>query len=397
MKILFIHNFYQQFGGEDSAAKAERELLESCGHEVLAYTRHNDDINKFSVWEKLKFIPSTLYSLRTRQEIRDTVNRFHPDVAFVHNIYPLISPALYHTLHHLGVPIVQVVHDFRPYCSNGWFFTNGQICERCKFGNYLHGITNRCYKDSYTLSALYSATLGINRAAGVTDKIDAFVCLTEFYKQKLLEVGIPEHKIHIRPNFIKRDAFVTPPSPGRGNYALFLGRLSREKGPWTVVRAFEGLKDVELRIAGTGPLEAELSRYVSDRKLKHIRLVGFKSGADKWQLIRDSLFTIVPSECYENFPVVVLEFFSSAKAVIASNLGGLPHIVEHGRNGLLYKPGDAVDLGHKIRTLLACPEDVERMGRHGRHLVETRYSPQQSHATLMKIFQHVQAHRSQNP
>src|SRR5437868_2036962 len=185
MKILFIHNFYQQFGGEDSAAIAEQKLLEQNGHELLCYTRHNDEIAQYSFGEKAQFLYRTLYSRRTQQEIRAAVARFRPEVAFVHNVYPLISPALYHTLHSLRVPIVQVVHDFRPYCANGWYYVQGKICERCKFGNYLHAISHRCYKDSYLLSALYSGTLFMNRLAGMTDKIDAFICLTGFYKQKM--------------------------------------------------------------------------------------------------------------------------------------------------------------------------------------------------------------------
>ncbi len=390
MKILFVHNFYQQFGGEDSAAIAERALLEAQGHQILTYTRHNDEIKQYGIWDKLRFAQNTFFSFRTQQELRAAVSSFCPDAAFVHNVYPLISPSLYHTLHQLKVPIVQVVHDFRPYCANGWFFTNGQICERCKIGNHLHGIANRCYKDSYVLSALYSATLGINRAAGITGKIDAFICLTEFYKRKLLEVGVPERKIYIRPNFIDRDYLASPPCPGEGQYVLYLGRLSPEKGPWTVVKAFERLRHLQLRIVGTGPLEAELRQYISVNRLDNIRLLGFKTGREKTDLVRGCLFAVVPSECYENFPTVILEFFSAGKPVIASKLGGLPHIVEDGKNGLLFSPADSSDLAEKVKSLFARPKELTTMGSYGRHLAETRYSPEESHRTLMAIFRNVQ-------
>lgn len=390
MKILFVHNFYQQFGGEDSAAIAERALLEAQGHQILAYTRHNDEIKQYGIWDKLRFAQNTFFSFRTQQELRAAVSSFCPDAAFVHNVYPLISPSLYHTLHQLKVPIVQVVHDFRPYCANGWFFTNGQICERCKIGNHLHGIANRCYKDSYVLSALYSATLGINRAAGITGKIDAFICLTEFYKRKLLEVGVPERKIYIRPNFIDRDYLASPPCPGKGQYVLYLGRLSPEKGPWTVVKAFERLRHLQLRIVGTGPLEAELRQYISVNRLDNIRLLGFKTGREKADLVRGCLLAVVPSECYENFPTVILEFFSAGKPVIASKLGGLPHIVEDGKNGVLFSPADSSDLAEKVSSLIARPKELITMGIYGRHLAETRYSPEESHRTLMAIFRNVQ-------
>jgi glycosyltransferase involved in cell wall biosynthesis len=390
MKVLFVHNFYQQFGGEDSAAIAERNLLESNGNEVLGFTRHNDEIKSYSLWEKAAFIPRTMYSHRTEREIRKAVEDFAPEVAFVHNVYPLISPSLYHTLHSLKVPIVQVVHDFRPFCPNGWFYIDGQICERCKFGNYLHAVKHRCYKDSYTLSALYSAALAGNRMAGMTDKVAAYVCLTNFYRQKMLEVGLPEKKIFIRPNFIDPVAFAPDrSSPGSGEYALYLGRLSSEKGPLTVLRAFENLPDVPLKIVGTGPLEAEMKQYIHDKHLVNVEMVGFKSGADKWRMIKNALFAIIPSECYENFPMVSLEYFSGAKPIIASNLGGLPHIVEEGKTGLLYRPGDAADLVEKIRSLLSRPAQIAEMGNRGRQLAETRYGPQESYSNLMNIFAQV--------
>src|SRR5438105_3104408 len=391
MKILFVHDFYQQFGGEDSAAISERKLLEDNGHELLCYTRHNEEIKSYSFWDKVRFLDRTVYSFQTEHAIQTAVEKFRPTVAFVHNVYPLISPSLYHTLHRLRVPIAQVVHDFRPYCANGWYYVDGQICERCKFGNYLHAISHRCYKDSYLLSALYSGTLFMNRLAGMTDKIDAFICLTGFYKQKMLEVGIPEDKIHIRPNFIDPAEFVPEFSAGNGEYVLFLGRLSSEKGLWTIVRAFEALKDVELRIAGTGPLEAELRNYVNEKNLCNIRFLGFQSGEGKWQTIKNAMFTVVASECYENFPMVILEYFRGGKPVVASNLGGLPYIVEDGKAGLLYRPGDVSDLVDKIRYLLARPAEIKRMGTYGRRLVETRYGPDESYGTLMNIFDRVQA------
>lgn len=389
MRVLFLHNFYQQFGGEDQAAIAERDLLERNGNELLCLTRHNDEMKSYSVWDKAAFFPRTIYSHRTEQEIKKAVEQFKPHVAFVHNVYPLISPSLYHTLYSLKVPIVQVVHDFRPYCANGWFYIDGQICERCKFGNYFHAIRHRCYKDSLLLSTLYSATLGINRAAGMTDKVSAFVCVSGFVREKMLEVGIPEEKIFVRPNFIEPDALPLLPAPGSGDYALFLGRLSAEKGPWTVVRAFEQIRDFPLKIVGTGPLEAELKQYIRDRKLDNIEMVGFKGGEDKWRMINDALFGVIPSECYETCSIVALEYLSGGKPVIASNLGGLPNVVEDGKTGLLYRSGDVSDLVEKIRYLLSNPARIAEMGRCGRRVAETSFGPQESYSNLMNIFAQV--------
>ena len=391
MKILFIHNFYQQFGGEDSVALSERRLLESHGHEVLFWTRHNDEIKSYSVLEKASFFSETIYSRRTVRDITDAVARFKPDLAYIHNVYPLISPSLYFTLHGLRVPMVQVLHDFRPYCANGWFYVNGQVCERCKSGNHLHGVMHRCYRDSYLLSALYSATMAINRGTGMLDKVDAFVCLTGFFEQKMREMGIPEDKIFVRPNFIDalRDSPQSRNGGSGGSYGLYLGRLSAEKGLWTLIRAFEQLPEIELRITGTGPLEEEIRAYVRDRKLNNVNLVGFRRGEEKWKILENCQFGFVPSECYENFPVVALECYAASKPVIASNMGGLPYIVEDGKSGLLFEPHNADDLASKVRQLRSNPTLARSMGERGRHLVETKYGPQEGYDRLMKIFEKV--------
>ena len=144
---------------------------------------------------KPSFFPQTIYSSKTSGELDDVVRRFRPDVAFVHNIYPLISPSAYHTLHALRVPSVQVLHNFRPFCINGLFYIQDKVCEKCKGGNYLHAVKNRCYKDSYALSGLYAFTMASNRMAGMVDKISGFICLTEFFKIKMREAGVPENKL----------------------------------------------------------------------------------------------------------------------------------------------------------------------------------------------------------
>jgi glycosyltransferase involved in cell wall biosynthesis len=165
--------------------------------------------------------------------------------------------------------------------------------------------------------------------------------------------------------------------------------LSNEKGLWTLIRAFEQLPEVDLKIVGTGPLEEELRKYVREKNLRNINLVGFKSGEEKWKLIRNCQFAVVSSEWYENFPIVVLEYFAGAKPVIASRIGGLPYVVEEGKSGLLFEAGNAADLADKVRRLRANPSEGEAMGRCGRQLAETEYGPQKSYDNLMQIFTQV--------
>ena len=389
MRVLLVHGAYQQFGGEDSVVRAERELLERHGDEVLLYSRHNDETKTFNTFQKAAFFPQTVYSWKSSGEIADVVHSFRPDVAFVHNVYPLLSPSIYHKLHALGVPAVQVLHNFRPFCPNGLYYTQGQICEACRGGNYLNAVRKRCYKDSYTLSGLYALTLGSNRLAGMIDKVAGFICLTEFFKIKMLEAGVPDSKLFVRPNFV----YAPPLSEvsDAGKYAIYMGRLSPEKGCWTLIHAFEQLPQVPLKILGTGPLEQELKDYVSQKGIGNIQFLGFRSGDEKWQLLRNSLCLVVPSEWYENFPVTVLEGFMAAKPVIAARMGGLPYIVEDGQSGLLFDSGKVDQLAKQIQRMADDPAGAVRMGARARDLSETKYGPEQGYSNLMNIFSQVQA------
>lgn len=389
MRVLIVHGAYQQFGGEDSVVRAERELLERHGDEVLSYSRHNDETKTFGVTEKAAFFPQTVYSWKSSGEIDDAVCGFRPDVAFVHNVYPLISPSVYHKLHALGVPAVQVLHNFRPFCPNGFYYTQGKICEACRDGSYLNAVKKRCYKDSYIFSGLYALALGSNRIAGMVDKISGFICLTEFFKIKMQEAGVPDSKLFVRPNFVYAPP-LTAGANDAGKYALYLGRLSPEKGCRTLIDAFEQMPQVALKIIGTGPQEQELKDYVRQKGLNHIQFLGFKSGDEKWELLRNSLCLVLPSEWYENFPVTVLEAYTASKPVVASRMGGLPYIVDDGKTGLLFEAGKASELAQKIQQLVDDPAAAARMGARGRSLSETKYGPEQGYANLMNIFSQVQ-------
>ncbi|HEV2718142.1 MAG TPA: glycosyltransferase family 4 protein, partial [Terriglobales bacterium] len=323
-------------------------------------------------------------------ELDEVVRRFKPDVAFIHNVYPLISPSAYHKLHAMRVPTVQVLHNFRLHCPNGLFYTQGKICEACKGGNYLNAVSKRCYKDSYTFSGLYALTLGLNRLGGVIQKISGFICLTEFFKLKMQEMGVPDAKLFVRPNFVYAPALVAGETPSN-QYVLYMGRLSPEKGCWTLIRAFQQMPQVPLKILGTGPLERELQDYVRDKGIANIEFLGFKSGAEKWNILRNALCLVMPSEWYENFPVTALEAFMACKPVIAARVGGLPYIVEEGKSGLLFEAGNVGEFVERVQFLVDRPADAARMGECGRRLAETKYGPEQGYRNLMNIFSQVQA------
>ncbi|HPU30754.1 MAG TPA: glycosyltransferase family 4 protein, partial [Syntrophorhabdaceae bacterium] len=364
MNILLVHNFYKFFAGEDSIALREKNLLEENGETVYFYTRDNKETDNYNLFQKILFFRETVYSKKTKKEIKDILREFKPQMAYTHNIFPLISPSIFHTLYDASIPCIQNVQDYRWLCPNGVFYINDSICERCKNGAFWNAVRYRCFRESYLLSGLYATTISANRLAGVFKKIDAFLCTTEFNKQKLIEGGVKEDRIFIKPNYL--DISDIEPSYGSGDHIIFLGRLSPEKGLWTLVKAFERLKDLKLRIVGTGPLEQSLKTYIKEKGIKNISMEGFKQGAEKNNLLKNSLFMVFPSEWYEHFPIVLLEAFAFGKPVIASNIGNMPLIVENGKSGLYFKAGDVNDLMEKVKFLSQNISEIVKMGMHAR-------------------------------
>ena len=184
MKILLVHNNYQQVGGEKAAVESQIELLRRHQHQVLPFIKESLDIKGYRLAAKIALLPRTFYSRQAYHQVRSLVKQERPDLAHVHNVFPLISPSVYRALAAAGVPIIQTVHNFRFLCPNALFYTHGQICERCKHGQTLHAVHLKCYRQSYLLSALYALTIGLHRRWGTFQRIDQFIALTNFTAQK---------------------------------------------------------------------------------------------------------------------------------------------------------------------------------------------------------------------
>lgn len=386
MRILTVHNQFQQHAGPDIMAAADDELL-AQHDEVTTYSRHSNEIASAGLLQKGVFALDTIYSHRTACEVSELVSRSRPDIAYVHNVFPLISPSLFHALHRLRVPSVQVIHDYRLWCPNSRFYINDQPCVRCQQGNYWPAVQNRCVQGNTLYSSLFAGSLYVNRKMNVTQKIDGFICLTEFSRKVLLESQVPEEKLYICPNHI--DASTFTPRYGVNGYVLFVGGLYRDKGVMTIAKAFAKLPHIQLKFVGAGPEEQELRDYIQHHGLSNMELLGWKSGEEKRECFRNSMFTIVASELNETFGLVVLEAYASGKPVIASRGGSLPYLVEPGKTGLLFQPQDADDLAAKVRWLYDRPDEIDRMGRNARVLVEQKYDLSLRYELLHAIFEKV--------
>lgn len=272
MRILMIHNYFQRRGGEDESNDQEIQLLKSYNHEVKLYSRHNDEIKDFSAPRKSLLFFEPTWSQKSYREIKRSIQEFKPEIVHFQNFFPLISPSAYYACAEMGVPIVQTLRDYRLLCPIGWFYRNGTVCEECLDHSLWRSISYGCYRDSSTQTASIALMLSAHRALKTWDKINTFVALTEFSRQKFVEGGLPEHKILVRPNFLATDPGFA--EIGR-EYALFVGRLSPEKGIVNLLKAWRNLPDVPLKILGDGPLRSWVEEYVQKHNLKQVEVVGF--------------------------------------------------------------------------------------------------------------------------
>lgn len=394
MKILQIHNFYRTRGGECGVVEAEKRLLESQGHTVVQFVADSHNLDEMTFSQKASAFLQIPYNFRAAGRLERYVGEQEPDIAHVHNVFPLLSPAVYVALKRNSVPVVQTMHNYRLLCPNGLFYVNGRICEACQETNYWEAIRNRCMHGSMATSALYAAAVAWGWHNGAfLSCIDRYIALNSFAFAKLVAAGIPKEKIRICGNFVSN--FAEAPAVKR-HYALYLGRLSSEKGLSTLLAAARSVPELPLKIAGTGPLEGGLRRAVAEPGMGHTELIGHVAGEAKQCLITEALCTVVPSEWYENFPLSVVESLSLGTPVIASQIGGLPDLVEHGHTGLLFPASDTEALAECLRRVSRRALDIRAMASNALATARELFSPQRHLDQLLSIYTDAVSHAEKN-
>ncbi|MGZ0077227.1 glycosyltransferase family 4 protein [Methylomonas sp. YC3] len=384
MRVLIIHNRYQQSGGEDNVVNAEAKLLTDRGHDIELWIADNKDlpgglIGRFST------AINTTYSKISRDKSREKLRQFKPDLVHVHNFFPQFSPSIYDACQEYKVPVVQTLHNYRLICPGAMLMRGGNICELCVSGSPYQAALYDCYRNSKLGSLVVANLVAYHRRNGTWhNKVDRFIALTNFAKRKFVEAGFPDNKIAVKGNFMSDPLLEVPANyNGRDSlFALFVGRLSEEKGISTLLNAWTLLNgNTPLKVAGVGPLESLL------HDKGNVVALGYQDSREVSFLMRQAAFLVLPSEWYEGFPLVLVEAFAHGLPVLASNMGSMADIITDGETGLLFTPGSAVEIAQKAQWLLENPKEAQKIGANARRTFLEKYTAEKNYAELIAIYQ----------
>jgi glycosyltransferase involved in cell wall biosynthesis len=386
MKVLMLHCRYKEPGGEDLAVASEEQLLATRGHTVLPYRRNNAEIEPLPIVQKAVLPLTTVWSNKSLAAVRHFALDHHPDVAHFHNTFPLISPSAYSACRSAGIPVVQTLHNYRLLCPGTTLSRDGKPCERC-LGKGIAWPAARfaCYRGNRTASGTVAAMLAIHQILGTwTKRVDLYIALSNFARDKFIAGGLPASKIVVKPNFVH-------PDPGSdrnvSGYALFAGRLSAEKGLRTLLAAWKQLgSKIPLRIAGDGPLRGELEGLVQRLGLGGVEFLGHLDRPSVFAAMKRARFMVVPSECYENLPMTLVEAFACGTPTIVAGLGALQEMVADQRTGIHFVPGSIEALACKVEWAWTHPREMEEIGHAGRAEFLAKYTAERNYEMLMDIY-----------
>ncbi len=393
MRILFVNKFLYPRGGSESYMFGLTDYLMQHGHDIEFFGMADDrnvvaasdrrlvrnlDFHSSSI-DRVTYPLRVIYSGEARRKIRWYLNSFKPDIVHIGIFNFQLTPSIIYEIRAHGIPMVHTVHDAAMVCPSHLLFnvSTNQVCERCIGGHYLSCATTKCIHGSFLKSVIGALEGYLYRGLRSYRHIDRLICPSQFYADKLVQSGVDRRQIAVIPNAVSASERAAPGS--LGDYVLYFGRLSREKGIATLVDACSMLPHIRFLVAGDGPLSEQAAGCTN------VELVGFKQGDELRGLVRESLFTVYPSEWYENCPMSILESIAFGRPVVGSRIGGIPELVDDGSDGLLFEPGSADDLAKKIRLLY---EDRRLLSEFSDRLVRKakRYSIEAYYARLMEVY-----------
>jgi glycosyltransferase involved in cell wall biosynthesis len=396
MKILLVHNTYQQPGGEDVVFESEKRLLERAGHHVVSYLRSNKELGNASGLHRIAIIPRMVWSSDSRREFTRVLDEERPDIVHAHNTFMVISPSIYSVCRERRIPVVQTLHNFRLLCPASNFYRDGKVCEECVDNGLLRGVRHGCYRDSRGATAGVALMIAVHRKLHTwRDSVTRFIALTEFAKQKFVAAGFPSDKLVVKPNFVDPDPCERVSS---GEYAVYVGRLTQDKGLGVLLDAWKQLRGkYPLEIVGEGPERLRLEAQARESQLSGITFRGQLSRAEAVAAVKNARFIVVPSTWYETFGMCIAESFACGTPVLCSRLGAMEEIVTDHSTGLHFTPGDSQDLASKVEWAWGHPAELDQMGRAARGKYESDFTAKKNYSLLMQIYEQAVGHMRCEP
>lgn len=377
MRVLIIHTYYLQPGGEDVVAEGEAALLRSRGHDVKLLTRSNADILKLGKLGAAGRLLSAIWSRRAVRGVVEEARRFAPDVVHIHNLWYQLNPALITELKAGGAKVVMTLHNFRLTCVNGLLFRRGRICTRCVGRTGLWGVYHACYRGSRLQSLCAYLMAKAGRMSGAWNEgVDAFICMTDFSQEMFVKAGLPPGKLFVKPHFMASPDDRGPIPKDAVPTAVFVGRRSAEKGFPFLASAWRRRREL-LKVIGTGDA-GEPGANVEFRG--HLAREGtLEQVARSWVLV-------APSLCHETFGLTLIEAFMMGTPVLASANGTFESLITHGRNGMIFRLGDEEDFHAKLDELMGDRGLRERIAVNAREDFDRKYRSGPGYDRLMQVY-----------
>jgi glycosyltransferase involved in cell wall biosynthesis len=397
MKVLLANKFFYRKGGAEAVMLMEREVLQGAGVDVVEFAMRDErnlasryaasfvspqiyDDRAMGVAQRVGTALHLVHSREAVRRIGELIDATAPDLVHCHNVYHQLTPSIIGAAKRRALPVLLTLHDYKPICPVYTRLRRGRPCSQCAYKKFFNVVKYRCAGGSIARSALLYVEAEEQLRLSNYETLDAIVAPSLFMRDSVTLARFPPERVHVIRNGVDTRSI----RPGRedGGYALYLGRLVHEKGIETLLEAHASLGGrVRLCVAGTGPLEAELKR-----RFPLADFLGHLDGKALDDVVGRAGFVVVPSEWYENCPVSVLEAMAYGKAVVASDIGGIPELVTHGRSGLLFPAGDRAALADCLAQL-AEDEDLRRAyGQAGRLMAEQCFSLEQHAAQLLGLY-----------
>ncbi|HVX44262.1 MAG TPA: glycosyltransferase family 4 protein [Mycobacteriales bacterium] len=388
MRILHVNKFLHRRGGAESYMEGLAGLQQAAGHDVAFFGMQHPDNPEYPYQrhfpEYIEFEPPPpgigkarsfgrmVWSTSAARGMDAVIAEFRPDVVHLHNIYHQISPSVLRPIARHGVAAVMTLHDYKLACPTYQLTDHGRPCTACVDGGPFQAVKRNCH-GSRAGSAAAAIEVAIHRAVGAYAPVQRFLCPSEFLAGIMERAGVYPERLRVQENFV--DLGTVPAASGPGRNAVYFGRLSPEKGVDVLIRAWADLPGV-LQVAGDGPARTQLRELAGAVAPGRVRFHGRLDAARLHALVREAAVAVAPSIWYENQPLSVLEAFACGRPVVATDLGGMPELIDPDGDGMLVPPGDPAALADTLRPLLSDPERAHLMGRLGREKVEKRFDPE---------------------